>query len=113
MQHALVDQERLAILVEALGDKKLAELFITARQSVVESADELKRCWVSGDTRQAGRAAHRLAGVAANFGFSALGTIARNIERDCLSSGDGKSFAASFDDILAASLATTLDMTKK
>ncbi|PKU24771.1 Hpt domain-containing protein [Telmatospirillum siberiense] len=104
-RHFLVDQERLAILSEALGESKLTELTLTARQSILESAGELRANWQTGDVHAAGRSAHRLVGVAANFGWPALAAVARVIERACHDGTDGRQHAPQFEEILAASLA--------
>lgn len=104
-QHCLVDQERLAILTEALGESKLAELTLAARQSIAESADELRANWKAGAIAAAGRSAHRLVGVAANFGWPALAAIATLIERACHDGSDGRQHATQFEDILASSMA--------
>lgn len=103
--HSLVDLERLSILTEALGEAKLVELSATARQSILESADELRLNWQKGDARAAGRSAHRLVGVAANFGWPALARIAGNIERACQNGGDGVHYSLQFEEVLSASLA--------
>ncbi|MTJ81401.1 MAG: Hpt domain-containing protein [Telmatospirillum sp.] len=100
--HALVDQERLSILAEALGEQKLTELLAEALRSAAESARDLRRHWGVGDSFQAGRAAHRLTGVAANFGFTALAALAGAIERDCLSGGDGRTHSPLLDRVEAA-----------
>lgn len=104
-QHSLVDLERLSILAEALGEAKLIELSVTARQSILESAEELRLNWRQGDTHAAGRSAHRLVGVAANFGWPALALIAGNIERACHNGDDSGRYSRQFEEVLAASLA--------
>jgi HPt (histidine-containing phosphotransfer) domain-containing protein len=103
--YAFVDEERLTILTEALGKEKLAELCFTARQSILESAEELRLNWQKDDARAAGRSAHRLVGVAANFGWPALAEIASHIERACQNNSDGKQYTQQFEEILTASLA--------
>lgn len=103
--HSIVDQERLAILADALGKAKLIELSLTARQSILESAEELRANWRKGDSHAAGRSAHRLVGVAANFGWPALAAIAGCIEHACRGGSDGRQHAPQFEIVLAASLA--------
>lgn len=103
--HSLVDQERLSILTEALGEAKLVALSITARQSILESSEELRVNWRKGDPHAASRSAHRLVGVAANFGWSALAKIAGNIERACQDGNDGEQYSGQFEEVLTASLA--------
>lgn len=99
-----VDHERLAILKDALGESKLVELTQTARQSLLDSVVELRANWQAGDAPSAGRSAHRLAGVCANFGWPALAAIARLIERSCRDGSDGRRYEGQFDEILASSL---------
>jgi HPt (histidine-containing phosphotransfer) domain-containing protein len=103
--HPLVDEDRLATLKEALGDAKLNELVLIAHRSINESAEELRANWRDNNPRKAGESAHRLVGVAANFGWPALATIAGCIEKSCKNSGDGKQYARQFEEILSASLA--------
>ncbi|HVI50348.1 MAG TPA: response regulator [Candidatus Sulfotelmatobacter sp.] len=81
--HPVLDQDRVALLAEALPPARLMELFESARVSIVETLAELRRDWEAADIPAAGKAAHRLAGVAANFGCTALGELARAIEADC------------------------------
>jgi len=104
--HSIVDPERLSILTEALGETKLTELRLTARQSILESAEALRLSWHDNDFQTAGRHAHRLAGVAANFGWPALAMIAGLIEKSCKNDDDGKQYARQFEEVLAASLAS-------
>ncbi len=100
----LIDLERRSILAEALGEEKLLPLFAAAHQSITESAVELRENWRIDDAHLAGRSAHRLIGVSANFGLSALAAIHRKIKRDCQTGGDGKSFSTQFEDIARLSL---------
>lgn len=101
----ILDQERLAILDEALGQAKLIELCEAARRSIIESAEELRRHWADDDRGEASRSAHRLAGVAANFGCSRLAELAAAIEKDCQNGGDGGRYRGEFNAVLTATLA--------
>jgi HPt (histidine-containing phosphotransfer) domain-containing protein len=103
--HPVIDPERLSILAEALGETKLIELRLTARQSILESAEALRLSWRDADLPTAARNAHRLSGVAANFGWPALAMIAGLIEKSCKSGDDGKRYTRQFEDVLTASLA--------
>ena len=78
-----------------------------ARQSVTDSVEELRANWAAGNSYHAGRAAHRLAGVAANFGLVALAALATDIERDCLAGGNGQHLSG----LLAETLEKTLEYT--
>jgi HPt (histidine-containing phosphotransfer) domain-containing protein len=109
----LVDSERLEILRDALGNERLLELFSAARQSIEETAAELRRNWSDGDRLLAGKAAHRLVGVAANFGFPALAAVASAIERDCAGKDDCRARAPEFEEILRLSLAAAKQLFEK
>jgi HPt (histidine-containing phosphotransfer) domain-containing protein len=101
----LIDTVRFSCLSEALGSTKLTELCEVARQSITDSANNLRGNWQNGDaSAAAARNAHLLAGVAANFGLAALAEMAYAIEKTCLTGGDGKDFADRFEEILTASL---------
>jgi len=90
----VLDPERVALLADALPPARLAELFSSARASIVETLAELRRHWELSDAVAAGKAAHRLAGVAANFGCTALGDLARTIEMDSKQGKLGRQHAA-------------------
>jgi HPt (histidine-containing phosphotransfer) domain-containing protein len=100
----LLDNNRMALLAEALGQAKLIELCETARQSIVESIGELRSHWSSGDGAAVAKSAHRLAGVSANFGCIALADLAASIEKECRSGGDGKHRSAELEVLVKASL---------
>jgi|GEM_PF-1482143 len=85
----IIDQTRLSLLAEALPADKLQDLFTAARGSIRETCDDLLQQWDRQNIPAAGKAAHRLAGVAANFGCSALGDLARSIESDIREGSDG------------------------
>jgi HPt (histidine-containing phosphotransfer) domain-containing protein len=104
ISHPFVDQERLAILTDALGEAKVMELFLTARQSILESAEELRTGWQTHDNNAVGKSAHRLLGVAANFGCPALAAIAGIIEKSGKNDDAGTRYQRQFEEILTASL---------
>jgi CheY-like chemotaxis protein len=79
----VIDHERINILAEALAPAKLSELCDSARASIAETWVELRRAWDEGNTVAAGKSAHRLAGVAANFGCAALAQLAGRVEGEC------------------------------
>lgn len=99
----VLDGERIGLLTEAIEAARLVELFRVARQSIDDSADQLRAAWRSADAPAAGRAAHRLAGVSANFGCMALAELARQIEADCRGGDDGRQRSQALADLLVAS----------
>jgi CheY-like chemotaxis protein/HPt (histidine-containing phosphotransfer) domain-containing protein len=101
----VVDSDRMETLAEALGPARLAELCGVARQSMVDTADALRRAWEKEDRPLVASSAHRLAGVANNFGCPALGRVASDIETDCRNGGSGRHMESRFTTVLAASLA--------
>lgn len=101
----IFDADRLRMLTEAIDRVKLLELFEIARRSILDAADELRRNWRAGNRQDIASTAHRLAGVASNFGCVALAGIAAEIENDCRQGGDGLGRLPLFDEMLTASLA--------
>jgi CheY-like chemotaxis protein len=101
----LLDQAQLNALKEALPPAKLAELFDLARKSLQDSHAALQEGWNAKDLVKIKAAAHRLAGVARNFGCLALGERAARIENLAVRGDDGGSDAAGLEDLLAATLA--------
>lgn len=101
----VVDPARTQLLAESLDPQRLEELYAVARQSMAESAAGLRRAWEAQDRPATGRSAHRLAGVASNFGCMALAQLAADIETECRAGGDGRSQQARFEALLARSLA--------
>lgn len=95
----VLDQERVELLAEALAPARLTELFVSAQASIVETLADLRRHWAEEDIVAAGKSAHRLAGVAANFGCSALGKLARAIEMDCKQGSSGQEHAPALADL--------------
>lgn len=95
----ILDQERVALLAEALPPARLMELFESARASIVETLAELRQSWETADIPTAGKAAHRLAGVAANFGCTALGELARAIEMECKLDHSGQQYADALQEL--------------
>jgi len=100
----LLDAPQVAALREALPTEKLIELYGVARQSLLSTAEMLRDGWQKEDPAEIKAAAHRLAGVARNFGCLALGKCAIRIEDEAKSGGTGKSERAAFEAFLAASL---------
>ncbi len=80
---ALLDQTRIGLLRDAIAPDTLEDLFLTAAASIRDSLPELEAHWRDDDREQLGKCAHRLAGVAANFGCQALGELAQAVERAC------------------------------
>lgn len=95
----VLDPARVALLAEALPPAKLAELYASAKASIVETLAELRRHWADQDVAAAGKAAHRLAGVAANFGCTSLGELARMIEAGCKQGVLGRQYAQSLSEL--------------
>lgn len=100
----VLDPERVALLAEALPPAKLAELYASAKDSIIETLAELRRHWTDQDVAAAGKAAHRLAGVAANFGCTSLGELARIIEAGCKLGALGRQHAQSLSDLESKTL---------
>ena len=101
----LLDEMQINALKDALPPAKLAELFAIARTSLLESQAALHEAWSAKDLAKIKAAAHRMAGVARNFGCLALGQRAARIEDLAVRGDDGSSDAAALDDLLAATLA--------
>ena len=100
----LMDAAQVAALREALPPDKLSELYGLARQSLLAGADLLREGWSRDDPAEIGAAAHRLAGVARNFGCLALGECAARIEEDAKRGHDGTAEQTAFEALLTASL---------
>jgi CheY-like chemotaxis protein len=100
----LLDTAQIEALRQALAPTKLRELFDLARESLQSSADQLHSGWQKQDAAQIGAAAHRVAGVARNFGCLALGLCAARIEAAAQSDGNGRQEQAKFDSLLLRSL---------
>jgi two-component system sensor histidine kinase/response regulator len=101
----LLDEAQIAALKDALPPAKLAELFGIAEASLKDSAAALQEGWRTGDMAKVKAAAHRLAGVARNFGCLALGELAARIENEAARGEDSSGAAARTVELLAASLA--------
>ncbi len=108
-QPSLLDGERMALLADAMDKDVLIDLIVAARSSITDTWQELNKAWDDGESATVGRCAHRIAGVAANFGGSALAEISRQIESDCRSGGDGLSYRDQFDEIAKGTLAALAD----
>ncbi len=100
----LMDAPQVAALREALSPDKLAELYGLAKQSLVSCADMLRDGWTKNDPAEIKAAAHKLAGVARNFGCLALGKCAARIEDAARDGNNGKSEQAAFEALLTASI---------
>lgn len=68
----LLDEAKLAVWLDAFGLDKLKELVGSYRAGSVENFKNLAAALTRQDVAQIGRAAHKIAGAAANLGFSAL-----------------------------------------
>jgi CheY-like chemotaxis protein/HPt (histidine-containing phosphotransfer) domain-containing protein len=101
----LLDHAQIGALREALNPEKFTELFNLARNSLLQSSEALRAAWTSDDRAEIKSAAHRLAGVARNFGCAALGNNAAEIERAAIAGGDGLDHENDFNRLLTASLA--------
>lgn len=101
---ALMDEPQVAALREALSPDKLSELYGLAKQSLLSCADMLRDGWTKGDPAEIKAAAHKLAGVARNFGCLALGKCAARIEDAAREGKDGKTDQAAFEALLTASI---------
>jgi len=100
----LLDEPQVAALREALAPEKLSELYGLAKQSLLTGADLLRDGWLKQDPAEIKTAAHRLAGVARNFGCLALGKCAGRIEDAAKTGGTGEDQRPAFEALLTASL---------
>jgi HPt (histidine-containing phosphotransfer) domain-containing protein len=100
----LLDEPQVAALREALPPEKLSELYGLAKQSLLTGADLLRDGWQKADPAEIKTAAHRLAGVARNFGCLALGKCAARIEDAAKAGATGEDQRAAFEALLTASL---------
>ena len=100
----LMDEPQVAALRDALPPAKLSELYVVAKQSLLTTADMLRDGWQKQDPAEIKAAAHRLAGVARNFGCLALGKCAARIEDAAREGGTGLQEKAAFEALLTASL---------
>ncbi len=100
----LMDGPQVAALREALPPEKLSELYGVAKQSLLTGAEMLRDGWQRGDPADIKTAAHRLAGVARNFGCLALGKCAGRIEDAAKAGATGQDHQAAFEALLTASL---------
>ncbi|HLN23584.1 MAG TPA: response regulator [Patescibacteria group bacterium] len=100
----ILDTARIALLADAMDAQRLLELCDAARDSIRETAEELSRHWQAGDKEGIARDAHRLCGVASNFGCAALAECAAAVENDCRAGGDGHARSETMQRLVAASL---------
>ncbi len=100
----LMDGPQVAALREALPADKLSELYGLAKESLLTGADLLRDGWHKGEVSEIKAAAHRLAGVARNFGCLALGKCAGRIEDAAKAGSTGQDQQAAFEALLTASL---------
>jgi PAS domain S-box-containing protein len=104
-QAPLLDEEKLKLWFKTFGSGKLRELIGTYRSSSAESFRNLNASLAVKDVAQMGRVAHKIAGSAANLGFSALHRQGLDAENAAKKGDDGKalSLGASMADIQARS----------
>ena len=100
----LMDDVQVAALREALPAEKLSELYGMAKQSLLAGAETLRDGWHRQEPAEIKAAAHRVAGVARNFGCLALGKCAARIEDAAKAGGTGADQRAAFEALLTASL---------
>jgi HPt (histidine-containing phosphotransfer) domain-containing protein len=100
----LMDRLQVDALREALAPEKLSELYGMAKQSLLAGADLLREGWRTGEPAEIKTAAHRVAGVARNFGCLALGKCAARIEDDAKAGVTGRDHQAAFEALLTASI---------
>lgn len=105
----LLDGERMTLLADAMDKDVLMELIGAARSSIQDTWKELDHAWNNADSVTVGRCAHRIAGVAANFGGAALAEISREIESDCRAGGNGQIFRPRFEEIVGGTLGALAD----
>jgi CheY-like chemotaxis protein len=100
----ILDAARIELLADAMDAPRLLELCEAARVSIRETAEELFRHWKTGDKAAIARDAHRLCGVASNFGCAALAECAAAVENDCRAGGDGQARSETMQRVVVASL---------
>jgi len=100
----VLDAARIKLLADAMDKKRLFELCAAARDSIRETAEDLFRHWQTGDKGGISRSAHRLCGVASNFGCAALAECSAAVENDCRAGGDGRALSETMRRLIAASL---------
>ena len=98
----LFDGQRFDAMVESLGRRRMIDLCAVAAASIAESVEALRGCRRNDDAAGVGLHAHRLHGVAANYGCLALAALARQIEADCHAP---QACGEQFDRLVAATLA--------
>jgi CheY-like chemotaxis protein len=100
----ILDRARIALLADEFPPGKFGELIDQAAQSIRETAAAMAEAWRNNDIAQTGKCAHRLAGVAGNFGCTALANVTIDIERSCAQGSDGRNLTETFNAALAESL---------
>src|SRR5579883_694177 len=81
----LVDRERLEDLARIVSPAALAELFDTWIGNTTESVERISSLAAARDGAGLAAEAHRLAGMAGNFGATHLASLARKLEEACRS----------------------------
>ena len=79
-----VDEERLRLLVEALGAAKVEELVTKLPEQAAPHREQLAEAQAVGDLASVRMAAHSLNGMAASLGLTALSELTGAIEEACL-----------------------------
>ena len=97
----IIDHGHMAQLRQALAPATLQGLLDTAIRSIDDTVALLESVRVSGNGGAVAQAAHRLTGVAANFGCRALARLAESIERNAVAG------TVPWGDLTALATATT------
>ena len=100
----IVDERHIALLRQSLDPQTLNQLLDTACRSIDETVTLIEVLHAAGDGGGLARAAHRLAGVASNFGCPALALLAETLEKI------GSAAVVPWSDLAALAAATTADL---
>ena len=79
-QMALLDDDQLELLREALDEDELCAMLSELPQAALQAIGSIERAVRSNDLDEARRSAHVLKGVASSFGAARLAAMAREIE---------------------------------
>lgn len=77
------DDSILADLRDLLAPADFAAIVAKARETLPAALNDVHQAWKAGDREETGRHAHKLAGLAGNFGGRALMEAARQVENAC------------------------------
>lgn len=100
----VIDARHIAVLRQSLDPPTLTKLLDTACRSIDETLTQIEASQAAGDGGGLTRAAHRLAGVAANFGCPALARLAETLEKN------GPGAIVPWNNLAALATTTTVEL---